>query len=53
MNEEKQGPVIRFTSKSEIATCISVLTPFTNPDDRMKEDYSFALEKIKELTKLL
>lgn len=48
MNEEKKE-TIKFQSKFEIAECIKVLTPFADGN----EEHKFALEKIKELTKLL
>lgn len=40
---------LKFQSKAEIADCIRALGPFTNPDTK----YNWAIEKIKELTKLL
>lgn len=55
MNEEKKETSVKFQSKDEIARCIQVLTPFTTAlvDNSSGGDFSFALEKIKELTKLL
>lgn len=52
MNEEKG--TLKFQTKSEIANAIQTLTPFVL-DNRHREsdDFAFALDKIKELTKLL
>lgn len=54
MNADDKNP-IKFQSKSEIADCIRALIPFTpvanNP--MLNDPYPFAIEKIKELTKLL
>jgi hypothetical protein len=49
-NKLKSESSLKFNSKSEIAECIRVLTPFTNLPGK---DFDFAIKKIQELTKLL
>ena len=55
MNEEREA--IKFQSKAEIAHAIQSLTPFTLAGGVIQQgeekDFNFAINKIKELAKLL
>ncbi len=58
MTEDKKDEInvikLQFQNKDEITRAIAVLTPFALPPLEQKSvKFDFALDKIKELTKLL